>query len=71
MEKEFNLRDEECYDAVGKFFYFKPKSIKEFIKRLKDWIDGDFVKHNKPYPPKIVLRLKMKIDKLAGEKLNG
>jgi len=58
LKKESNLSDEECYDAIGGFYYWKEESIKEFIKGLKDyklkcalwgnaWIDDDeIIKEN-------------------------
>ena len=33
MAKEFKLDEKECYDAFGRFYYWKGKDIKEFIKR--------------------------------------
>ena len=45
MTKEETLTENKCYDAEGKFWYYKPKDVKEkvqdFLKELKDEIKTD------------------------------
>lgn len=60
--KEFNLSDEECYDAVGRFYYYKGISIKEFIKLCQEDL---FVPKGKTELQAFIERM----NKLAGSKL--
>ena len=39
MENEDNsLSYEKCYDAEGKFWYYRPEDIVKFVKKLKAFI---------------------------------
>lgn len=66
---EFNLSNEiiGCKNCLGE--WIQAKKVKEAVRRLKEWVDNDFVKNNHPYPAKIVLILKKQIDKIFGDKL--
>jgi len=62
--KEFNLSDKRYqlkdFGLDGTVWRYDEQDVKEFIKRLKEEIRGF------PY-----INQGMKIDKLAGDKLNG